>query len=545
MPEHAGIPRIAIVGRPNVGKSSIMNMLAGAKVSIVDPTPGITRDRVTTLLEIPAPDNMGPRKLIELTDTGGFGVYTADGARFDDAGSDLSLLTADIERQIATAVERADMVLLVIDAQAGITALDQTVAKLLRERSITGRTGLAVPVQVVANKVDGDQWEPFASEAAELGFGEPWLVSAATNFRRADFRRRLYEGIPSVPRVESDGGGMPEMKLALVGRRNAGKSSFVNALAGEDRVIVSEIPGTTRDAIDVRFEIKGRKLLAIDTAGVRKRTKFHEAVELWALRRMEAAVQRADVVLLLIDATEKVSGVDKRLGRAVLDTFKPCIIVVTKWDLVEGRTNKKGQTITPEHYMEYLQEELPGLSFCPIAFSSAVDRVGFEGIIDTAFELFEQARTRVSTSELNRFIRAVLDQRGPSSALGTRAKVMYVSQVGVEPPTIVMVVNKLAMFVGEYERFLLNRLREATPFAEVPIRLILRERKRAELQDLLSGAHAKKKAAKSGPAFGVEGVEDDLVDEALADTGLDDFADAMLDDDDDDDDARDSPLGDR
>jgi hypothetical protein len=139
----------------------------------------------------------------------------------------------------------------------------------------------------------------------------------------------------------------------------------------------------------------------------------------------------------------------------------------------------------------------------------------------------------------------VLDQRGPSSALGTRAKVMYVSQVGVEPPTIVMVVNKLAMFVGEYERFLLNRLREATPFAEVPIRLILRERKRAELQDLLSGAHAKKKAAKSGPAFGVEGVEDDLVDEALADTGLDDFADAMLDDDDDDDDARDSPLGDR
>lgn len=527
-PSIPGIPRIAIVGRPNVGKSSIMNMLAGAKVSIVDPTPGITRDRVTTVIEVPSPDLNAPPKLVELTDTGGFGVYTAEGARFDDAGKDLSTLTADIERQIAAAVERADMVLLVIDAQAGITSLDQTVAKLLRERSITGGSGLAVPVQVVANKVDGDQWEPFATEAAELGFGEPWLVSAATNFRRNDFRRRLYGAIPAVTRSR-EAEGPPEMKLALVGRRNAGKSSFVNALAGEDRVIVSEIPGTTRDAIDVRFEIKGRKLMAIDTAGVRKRTKFHEAVELWALHRMEAAIQRADVVLLLIDATEKVSGIDKRLGRAVLDTFKPCMIVVTKWDLVEGRTNKKGQTITPEHYMEYLQEELPGLSFCPIAFSSAVDRVGIEEVIDTAFELFEQARTRISTSEINRTIRAILEQRGPSSALGTRAKVLYVSQVGVEPPTVVMVVNKLALFTGEYERFLMNRLRESTPFAEVPIRLILRERKRAELQDLLSGAHAKRKAAEAGEKFSVEGVEDELIDEALAEA--DDFPDASLDDD--------------
>ncbi len=536
MPEPAGIPRIAIVGRPNVGKSSIMNMLAGAKVSIVDPTPGITRDRISALVEVAAPDNLGPRKLVELTDTGGFGVYTAAGARFDDAGMDLSILTGDIERQIATAVERSDMVLLVIDAQAGITALDQTVAKLLRERSITGRTGLAVPVQVVANKVDGDQWEAFASEASELGFGEPWLVSAATNFRRADFRGRLYEAVPAVARATTDGGS-PEMKLALVGRRNAGKSSFVNALAGEDRVIVSEIPGTTRDAIDVRFEVKGRKLLAIDTAGVRKRTKFHEAVERWALGRMEAAIQRADVVLLLIDATERVSGLDKRLGRAVLDTFKPCMIVVTKWDLVEGRKNKKGQTINTDHYMKYLQDELPGLSFCPVAFSSAVDRIGIEEVIDTAFELFEQARTRVSTSELNRAVRAILEQRGPSSALGTRAKILYLSQVGVEPPTIVMVVNKLAMFIGEYERFLLNRLREVTPFAEVPIRLILRERKRAELQDLLSGAHARRKAAESGAAFGadgVEGIEDEYLDEAIADIGLDDIPDAALDDDNDD-----------
>lgn len=534
MPEHPGIPRIAIVGRPNVGKSSIMNMLAGGKVSIVDPTPGITRDRVTTLLELAPPDDVGPRRLIELTDTGGFGVYVAEGARFDDAGMDLSMLTRDIERQIATAVERADLVLLVIDAQTGITALDQTVAKLLREKSITGRTGLAVPVRVVANKVDGDQWEPFAAEAAELGFGEPWLVSAATNFRRADFRGKLYEAIPTVARALTDDTAT-EMKLALVGRRNAGKSSFVNALAGEDRVIVSEIPGTTRDAIDVRFEIKGRRLLAIDTAGVRKRTKFHEAVELWAMRRMEAAVQRADVVLLLIDATEKVSGIDKRLGRAVLDTFKPCMIVVTKWDLVEGRKNKKGELVTTEHYMKYLQDELPGLSFCPVAFSSAVDRIGIEDVIETAFELFEQARVRVSTSEINRAIRAILDHRGPSSALGTRAKVLYVSQVGVEPPTVVMVVNKLALFIGEYERYLMNRLRETTPFAEVPIRLILRERKRAELQDLLSGAHARKQAAKHGEPFDVGGVEGDLIDEAMADAGVEDFPDASFDDEDTDD----------
>jgi len=282
----------------------------------------------------------------------------------------------------------------------------------------------------------------------------------------------------------------------------------------------------------VRFEIGGRRLLAIDTAGVRKRTKFHEAVERWALQRMEAAVLRADVVLLLIDATERVSGLDKRLGRAVLDAHKPCIIVVTKWDLVEGKKNKKGEKVTTEHYMEYLQEELPGLSFCPIAFSSAVDRTGIEEVIATAFELFEQARTRVSTSELNKLIRGLLEKRGPSSALGTRAKVMYVSQVGIEPPTVVMVVNKLAMFTGEYERFLMNRLREATPFGEVPIRLILRERKRAELQDLLSGAHARKKAGESADEFGVEGVDQDVIDEVVADSGFElaDFPDASSDD---------------
>ena len=187
--------------------------------------------------------------------------------------------------------------------------------------------------------------------------------------------------------------------------------------------------------------------------------------------------------------------------------------------------------------MEYLQDELPGLSFCPIAFSSAVDRTGIEGIIEAAFELHAQARTRVSTSELNKLIRGILDKRGPSSALGTRAKVMYVSQVSVEPPTVVMVVNKLALFTSEYERFLMNRLREATPFGEIPIRLILRARKRAELQDLISGAHARKKAAEGdAEGFDVEGIDKDVIDETLADVSLEleDFPEASFDDDDED-----------
>jgi GTP-binding protein len=505
------IPRVAIVGRPNVGKSSLLNLMARERVSIVDAMPGVTRDRVTTLIEITGPLKTEEPRLVEVTDTGGYGVYVAEGARFDDAGADLQQLTGHIEAQIAQAVERADLILFVIDAQSGVTVLDETVAKLLRERAMGGvRKGSDAPtpklsVQVVANKVDADNWEAFALEASALGFGEPWMVSAKTNFRRREFMGRLYEALPDTPREERES-AEPEMRIALVGRRNAGKSTFVNALAGEERCIVSEIAGTTRDAIDVRFEIGGRRLMAIDTAGVRKKTKFHEQVEFFALHRMQQSVRRADVVLLCIDATLDLSGIDKRLGAAIAAEHKPCLIVVTKWDLAEGRKNRKGRPISPQDYLEYLQKELPGLAFAPIVFSAAVDRVGLEEVVEVAFEMFDQARQRVGTGELNAIIRGILEERGPTSKLGKQAKILFVSQVTTNPPTIVMVVNHPELFTPGYERYLLNRLRERTPFTEIPIRLIIRERKRAKLADLLSGEHAKRKRGELG--VGGDGLDD-------------------------------------
>ncbi|MBL0928409.1 MAG: 50S ribosome-binding GTPase [Phycisphaerales bacterium] len=344
-------------------------------------------------------------------------------------------------------------------------------------------------VQVVANKVDADNWEPFAADASNLGFGEPWLVSAKTNFHRRHFVEKLYGSLPlpeSLPVRVAPEQLLPEMKLALVGRRNAGKSSFLNALAGQPRCIVSEIAGTTRDAIDVRFGFGGRSLLAIDTAGVRKRTKMDSRVEVWAFERAKSAVKRADVCLLLLDATQKISGVDKRLGKLLSDECKPVVVVVTKWDLVEGRKNTKGLPVTVADYQTYIEDQLKALPVAPIVFTSSVERRGLKETVDVAFDLFRQASLRVTTGKLNDVVRGILQKRGPSSKLGTKAKVLYVSQVKTQPPTIVMVVNKPELFEGEYTRYMLNRFHEELPFTEIPIRLIIRERNRVSLRDLAS-----------------------------------------------------------
>lgn len=511
------IPRVAIVGRPNVGKSSLLNMLARAKVSIVDPVPGVTRDRVTHLCEVEGPD-AGRTKLVEMTDTGGYGVYVAEGGRFDDAGEDLTRLTAQIEAQIAAAVDSADLILFVIDAQAGVTPMDEAIAKMLRERALGGKERRHIPVQVVANKVDADKWEAYAVEGSRLGFGEAWMVGAKNNFRRRDFFERLFEALPEQT-ADDRRRAAADMKIAIVGRRNAGKSSFVNALAGQERCIVSEIAGTTRDAIDVRFDMDGKVCVAIDTAGVRKKTKMHDRVEHWAYERAVMSVRRADVVLLVLDATIDIGGVDKRLGQTVLDEFKPCIIVVNKWDLVEGKVGRKGTVVTTEDYLEYIEKELKGMAHCPIVFTSANESMGVREAVSLAFELNAQARQRVTTSKLNDVVRSILTRRGPSSRLGSRVKVLYVSQVEVAPPTIVLVVNHPEMFTQEYERYMMNRFREELPFREVPIRLIIRERRRAELKDLLSGRHRIGSHGErvEAPADADPNADDRLIDELMSD----------------------------
>lgn len=458
-------------------------MIARELVSIVDPTPGVTRDRVAVITDLEAPDGRGPRKPVEIMDTGGFGVYTAEGKRFDEIGNDLARLTPEIESQIAQAVAGADLILLAIDCQAGLTAQDELFATMLREGRIgsrrRGELGALARVQVVATKVDDNRWEPHAHELSALGFGVPWMCSSTTNYMRRDLMERLYGALPS-PAPEDDRVVRADLRIAIIGKRNAGKSSLVNALAGEERVIVSEIPGTTRDAVDVRIDREGKSIVLIDTAGLRRKKSFQDQIEWYAFDRAKRAIARADVVWHIIDATEKVSQVDEQLGQLVNASFKPCVVVVNKWDLAEGRAGPSGHEVSTEQYADYIAKELGGLAWAPVAFSSAITGLNLPGLLDISFDLHAQASTRVSTGKINRLLRKIITTRAPSDKIGSHAKVYYVAQVATNPPTIALVVNRPELFTVNYRRFLVNRLREEMPYGEVPIKLLVRARKAAD-----------------------------------------------------------------
>ncbi|MBS3821452.1 MAG: ribosome biogenesis GTPase Der [Phycisphaerae bacterium] len=450
------IPKVAIVGRPNVGKSSLLNMLAGRRVSIVDAVPGVTRDRVNTQLDLPPASRGGPPRSCQVIDTGGYGVYS------DDAT--YHVLTEDIEHQISVAVDEAQLVVFVLDAQAGVTPLDEQVAQLLRCRA-AGR----VPIVLAVNKVDDDKHEADAVEAANLGLGEPVTVSASTGRGKWDFIEAIADGIDwdaePAARAES------ATRVAIVGKRNAGKSTFVNALAGSERVIVNELAGTTRDSIDVRIELDEHVFTVIDTAGARKRKSLEDDVEYYSLHRTLRSIRRADVVLLLVDATAPISQVDKKLSQHIQKHYKPGVIVINKWDLAEDHR-------TTDDYLDYISDMLRGLDFAPIIFTSAIRNDHVREALQTAVKLHEQASTRVGTGELNQAVRRILESRGPSSKLGTRARVYYVTQVTANPPTIVLFVNKPDLFSDQYQRYMINSFRDMLPFEEVPIRLVLRGRQR-------------------------------------------------------------------
>lgn len=489
------LPRVAIVGRPNAGKSSLMNMIAKAKVSIVDPTPGVTRDRVSAIVELESPTKGDDGKTIEFMDTGGFGVYVAEGGRYDEIGNDLAKLTDSIEFQIAKAVEGADLILFAIDAQAGITPADEQIARMLREggfrkrlrageQPAPGANKKTPPVRIVATKVDGPRWEAHAAELSALGFGEPIMVSAKNNYMRREFLDTVYDLVPKAS-AEDAQQARADLMLAIIGKRNAGKSTLINTLAGEQRVIASEVPGTTRDAIDVRFEMDGRSVVAIDTAGLRRKRSFQNMIEEFAFDRVKRSVDRCDVVILLIDATEKISQVDEQLAMLAQKSFKPCVIVVNKWDMAQGRRNDKGEIVTPKHFETYIRNELRGLWYAPISFISGASGLNVRRTIDLAFEMVDQARERVTTGKLNRLVRGIIDERGPADLRGRFAKLFYVAQTGVEPPTITLVVNHPEMFTANYLRFLSNRFREELPFTEVPMRIVVRARRQRE-DDLVS-----------------------------------------------------------
>lgn len=435
------LPVVAIVGRPNVGKSSLFNAICRRRTAIVEPTAGVTRDRISTIHDIAG-------TYFELVDTGGYGIVDRD-----DLGG-------HVERQIGYAVDQAALILFIVDAREGLTPLDRETAKLLRRR--TER------VLLIANKVDEPHMVDALGEFARLGFGEPVAVSAAHGLGQ----RGLLELIHARIRETSDEvPSEPAMRVALIGKRNAGKSTFINALAGEERVIVSETPGTTRDSVDVRIEKDGRIVVAIDTAGVRKKNKIADDVEFYAYTRVTRSIRRADVTLLLLDATAPVGQVDKRLAKLVAAERKPCVLVVNKWDRAKGQA-------TTEDYGKYLSQVLPEVDYAPVAFTSAVTGRNLDSTVDLATELLKQARTRIGTGQLNQALRQALSGNVPRPRRGKPApKFFYGTQVSTEPPTIVVFVNRVELVTQNYERFLLNRLRETMPFAEIPIQLAFRVRR--------------------------------------------------------------------
>ncbi len=448
------LPKIVIIGRPNVGKSSLMNLLAGRRVSIVEPTAGVTRDRISTVIELPQVYRNKKSQHAELIDTGGYGL------------TDNQNLTAQIERQIAQGLGQADLVLFIVDAQTGITPLDETVARLIRT------SGANTPVMLVVNKVDAQNHEAQAYDAMRLGFGDPVMVSAITGHNKHAFYERLLDAI-DYDRFKQDTDPEDPMEtgplIALVGKRNAGKSTMVNALAGEQRVIVSEIEGTTRDSVDVRFEIDGKSFTAIDTAGVRKTKSLDGDIEYYSMHRSLRSVRRADVCLLLIDSSLRISQVDKKLVNEILEHHRPTVIVVNKWDLAEKKS-------TQEEYVEYMDKELQGLSFAPIVFTTASEGRGMREAVGMAMNLYEQARHRVGTSELNNVVQTVMAQGAPRSKLGKQPKIYYATQVDADPPTIALFVNVPDLFDRNYLRYFVNRLREELPYSEVPIKVLVRGR---------------------------------------------------------------------
>lgn len=447
------LPIVAIVGRPNVGKSSLLNALSGRMISIVDPTAGVTRDRVSTVCEM---DEL----YFELVDTGGYGI------------EDSAQLTADVEQQIAYAIDQASLILFVVDIRDGLTPLDREVAALLRREEH--------PVVLVANKTDNERQKAQAADFFPLGFGEPLCVSAKHGQGRQELIETILDHVRAVAGEEP---AEPVMKIALVGRRNVGKSTFVNSLAGQQRVIVSEVPGTTRDAVDVQFEIDGRTLIAIDTAGVRKKSKLADSIEFYSYARATRSIRRADVVLFLIDATVPISQVDKKLGAYIAEHDKPVVLVINKWDLAKDRSHSAA-------YDEYLDKTLPELRYAPMTFVTAEKGKNVQATIDVAQSLFKQAGQRVGTGRLNEALKRALDVRGPSSKRGVKPpKIYYATQVGVRPPTIVLFVNNPTLISEEYRRFLLNRMRESLPFEEVPIRLLFRSRHRDQSRDKEMSRH--------------------------------------------------------
>jgi GTPase len=439
------IPQVAIIGRPNVGKSSLLNWMAHKRVSVVDPMAGVTRDRVTYLMH-------HKDRYFELVDTGGIGIVDRDE------------LEDEVNHQIQIALETAHLILFVVEGPAGITPLDRQISQRLRK--------IEKPKLLIVNKCDSPKLDREIAEFFALADAPLLTTSVIGNRNQSELLDTIVEALPPADETETGEGEKysadPELKLAIVGRRNVGKSTFINQLAETDRMIVSEIPGTTRDSVDVRFELDGKSFIAIDTPGVRKRKSLENDVEWYGLARAKRSIRRASVVLMFFDCSQRISRVDKQLVSEIQDELKPCIFVVNKWDLAKD--------ISAGDWAEYLFKTFEGLRHVPVAVITGLTGKNTKKLINLAQSVYKQARHRVPTGELNRLVREIVKNWPPPMRQNRTPRILFATQVGVEPPTIVLKVNDPQLFDESWKRYLLGVLRERLPFKEVPIQLYLRGR---------------------------------------------------------------------
>lgn len=434
-------PIVAIVGRPNVGKSTLFNRLVGRKIAIVEAEPGITRDRLYSDAEWVGHDFV-------VTDTGGIIL------------NDRDPITSQVTEQARLAMEEADVILFILDVTTGITPTDWEVAELLRRAN--------KPVFVVVNKVDNTKLEREAAEFYTLGLGDVYTISANQGREVGDLLDKVIDAFPKDRATED----LPEdiIRLSIIGRPNVGKSSMLNAIIGVERVIVSDIPGTTRDAIDIRFQHEEHDMLLIDTAGIRRASKIQGSIEYYTVLRSIRAIERSDVALLIIDAGEGITEGDKRVGGYAHEAGKGVVIVVNKWDLRRSGENR----MSIKEFTEEVRKEFAYLAYAPVVYTSALNKAGVKEVLDTAVDVAENHALRVPTGELNRIIQDAVDAH-PLTEKGKEFKVRYVTMASVKPPTIILFVNRPEMFHFSYQRYLENRIRKVYNYEGTPIRIFARK----------------------------------------------------------------------
>ena len=448
-------PVVALVGRPNVGKSTFFNRLAGEPLAIVDDVPGTTRDRLFAEAEWNG-------ILFDIIDTGG--IDPSSGGK-----TPLSVGSADFIQQIRDqallAIQEADAVFFLVDAASGVTPADQEVAQILRRHQKEAEGVLRPPVFLVVNKTDNQSLRDSVTQFYELGMGNPYPISALHGTETGDLLDDLVASFPKITETEDD-----SIKIAIVGKPNVGKSSLLNRLTGEERAIVSPIAGTTRDSVDTLFTFNDLPVTLIDTAGIRRRGKIIPGVEKFSVIRSMRAIERCDVALLVLDATEGINAQDTHIAGYIKDAWKSAVVLVNKWDALTK------DTYTMMKFTETIRQQLNFMDYVPILFISAKTGQRIDQVMPMALKVQEERVARLSTSQLNRIIQAAQDAHAAPSRTGRSLRIYYGTQVRSDPPTFMLYCNDPSLAHFSYLRFLENRIRMDYPFSGTPIRLVLKPR---------------------------------------------------------------------